>query len=80
MNPTMPNASYPTPPQAVRTSGLAIASLVLGICSMACSIFTAIPALICGGMAIARINKPGSGLEGRGQAIAGLILAESACC
>lgn len=74
MNPMPQNQPSPMPPSGEKTSGLAIASLVLGICSLACSIFTAIPALICGGMALARINRPASGLGGRGQAIAGLIL------
>lgn len=74
MNPTTQNQPNPIPPSGEPTSGLAIASLVLGICSLGCSIFTAIPALICGGMALAKINKPASRLGGRGQAIAGLVL------
>ena len=50
-----------------RTSGLAVASLVLGI------IGAGVPAIICGHMAQARIRRDPS-LEGSGFALAGLIL------
>ncbi len=65
----------PMPPvPATKTSGAAIASMVLGILSLFCSILTAIPALICGAVALVNINKSGGRLAGQGQAIAGLVL------
>lgn len=65
----------PVPPvPATKTSGAAIASMVLGILSLFCSLFTAIPALICGAIALVKINKSGGRLGGQGQAIAGLVL------
>jgi hypothetical protein len=64
---------YPVPPQPP-TSQLAIWSLVLGLLSFVCfSIFTAIPAVICGHKALNRINSSGGGLTGKGLAIGGLI-------
>lgn len=74
MNPTPPVAPNAVPPAVERMSGLAMTSLVLGICSLGCSLLAGIPALICGGMALARINRPGSRMLGRGQAVAGMIL------
>ena len=65
----------PVPPvPATKTSGAAIASMVLGILSLFCSFLTAIPALICGAVALVKINKSGGRLRGQGQAIAGLVL------
>ena len=53
---------------------LAIWSLVLGILSLMCfSIFTAIPAVICGHMAWSRIKQSSGALAGQGLAIAGLV-------
>ena len=65
----------PTPPVgASKTIGLAITSLVLGILSITCfSILTGIPAIICGILALNRINKSGGRLRGQGQAIGGLV-------
>jgi hypothetical protein len=61
----------PNPPQ---TSGLAVWSLVLGILSLPClSIFSAIPAVICGHKALSRINYSRGSLSGKGLAIAGLV-------
>lgn len=61
---------------AAPTSGLAIASLVCGIVGATLCYFCAlagIPAVICGHMALSRIrNSPGT--QGRGMALAGLIL------
>lgn len=74
MSPMPPNVPYAAPPTVPRTSGLAVTSLVLGIGSLACSLFAGIPALICGGIALAKINRPGSGMLGRGQATAGMVL------
>jgi len=68
------------PPTAVlqmvpRTSALAIWSLILAVFSFTCGwLFTAIPAVICGHVARARIRKSGGTLGGKGIATAGLIL------
>src|SRR5437016_4388845 len=65
--------SFPTPVQP-KNSGLAIASLVLGILSLTCFyLFSGIPAVICGHMAHSRIRRSGGALEGGGLALAGLI-------
>lgn len=60
----------------VRTSGTAIASLVLGIASwVAIPILGAIVAIICGHLARSEIRRmPPHAVEGDGMAIAGLIL------
>lgn len=59
---------------ARKNSGLAIASLVLGILSLACcSIITGLPAVVCGHIARAKIKRD-PGLSGSGLALAGLIL------
>lgn len=55
---------------ATGSNGMAIAALVLGLLSPFCSVFTAIPAIICGAMGISRAGKVGSG---QGMAITGLI-------
>jgi prepilin-type processing-associated H-X9-DG protein len=59
----------------LKTSGAAIASFVLGLLSVfAClTIFAAVPAMILGTIALVKIDRAGSGLKGRGFAIAGLI-------
>ena len=56
--------------EAIKTSGLAIASLVCGILGL----FFAIPAVVCGHIALYRIKSSGEDLKGSGLAIAGLIL------
>lgn len=56
------------------TSGKAIASLVLGICSFLFSILTGIPAIIFGHLAKNDIRKSGGRIQGDGAALAGLIL------
>ena len=55
-----------------KTSGLAITSLVLGILSIFCSIFTAIPAIIFGIVALVKIGKSSGRLKGSGLAIGGI--------
>ena len=58
-----------------RTSGLAIASMVCGIVSIfLCQFVGAVPALICGHMALSQINGSPMPMNGRGMAIAGLVL------
>jgi hypothetical protein len=68
--------SPPLVPQAVpRTAPTAIWSLVLGILSFNCGLlFTSIPAVICGHIALSKVRKSGGALRGKGIAIAGLIL------
>ncbi len=57
------------------TSGLAIASLVCGIMGLVtCLFLPGIPAVICGHLALNRMAMPGVRMEGRGMAIAGLIM------
>jgi hypothetical protein len=57
-----------------RTSPLAIWSLVLGILGLTCfSLFSSIPAVICGHIAHGRIKRSDGMLTGDGMALAGLI-------
>lgn len=61
---------YSAPP----TSGLAICSLVCGICGLVtCLLIPGIPAVICGHMALSTIAKSPVPIAGRGLAIAGLV-------
>ncbi|APW60107.1 GYF domain-containing protein [Paludisphaera borealis] len=63
---------YPTPFTTPRTSGLAIASLVLGIlwlCGLGSLLST-----IFGSVALSQISRSRGTLEGKGMAIAGLVL------
>src|SRR6266496_5794100 len=68
----------PAPPvtqSAPRTAPTAIWSLVLAILSFACGwLLTAIPAVICGHVALSKIRKSGGALRGKRIATAGLIL------
>jgi len=56
------------------TSGKALASMILGICSIFFSILTGLPAIILGHLAQTEIRKSGGRLQGEGMALAGLIL------
>jgi len=58
----------------VKFSSLATASIVLGATSLLCSIFTAIPAIICGHIALSEIKSSNGTLTGRGLALAGIII------
>src|ERR1700719_3882510 len=63
------------PPTAPRTALLAIVSLVLAVLSFACiPIVAVIPAIVCGHIAWSKISKSGGALQGKGIAIAGLIV------
>jgi len=69
------------PPQARQTSGLAVASLVLGIVSlpMTCGccgtgIVTAILAVVFGHLAMGKIRRSQGRLDGTGMAVAGLVI------
>jgi len=58
-----------------RTPPAAIWSLILAVLSFTCGwLFTAIPAVICGHIALAKIRKSGGTVGGKGIATAGLIL------
>jgi hypothetical protein len=76
----MADETPPPPRPAVvqtvpRTPPVAIWSLILAVLSFTCGwLFTAIPAVICGHIARAKIRKSGGTLGGRGIATAGLIL------
>jgi prepilin-type processing-associated H-X9-DG protein len=61
-------------PMTSFTSGKAIASLVLGLCSFVCNIFTGLPAIILGLIGLSDINKSQGRIKGTGMAIAGIIL------
>src|ERR1017187_7968277 len=69
-----PGAAPPlaAPPGPIKTSGLAITSLVLGILGM-CGI-TALVGLILGIVALVKINRSGGRLSGQGLAIAGICV------
>ncbi len=56
------------------TSGKAIASLVLGICSLFCTLFTGIPAIILGALGLSDINSSHGRVKGSGMAITGIVL------
>jgi len=65
--------SIVTDPSATRTSGLAITSLVLGILALPTVGLTAIPAVICGHLALGKIKRSAGAQSGGGLAIAGLV-------
>ena len=71
-----PPFPVPTVPETVpRTPPVAIWSLILAVLSFTCGwLFTAVPAVICGHIARAKIRKSGGALGGRGIATAGLVL------
>lgn len=57
-----------------KTEPLAIFSLVLSVLGLfCCALFTGIPGIICGHLALSKIEK-NPGLEGRGLAVAGLVI------
>lgn len=65
----------PNAANAGRTSGLAISSMVCGIVGVVtCPVIAAIPAIICGHLAMGQINNAPFPMAGRGMAIAGLAL------
>jgi hypothetical protein len=70
--PPLTAAGTATPPQSGKTSGMAIASLVLGILGF-CGV-TAILGVILGIVAQVKISRSGGRLKGRGLAIAGILL------
>lgn len=78
---TVPELAGPlVPPDLVptKTSGLAIASLVLGVVSLGCGCLTGIPGIICGLVGLKQIGESEKTqsvprLTGRGLAISGII-------
>jgi len=56
------------------TSGKAITSLVLGICSLVFCFFTGLPAIIFGVLGLGDINNHPKRLTGKGLAISGIVL------
>src|SRR5215475_6453690 len=65
----------PPSPAVPQTPAVAIWSLILAVLSFMCGwLFTAIPAVICGHVARAKIRKSGGVLGGKGIATAGLAL------
>jgi len=63
------------PASDAKTSGLAIASFVLGMLGFCTFFITAIPAIILGTIALLKIGKSAGKLKGNGFAIAGIVLA-----
>ncbi len=62
------------------TSGLAIASLIFGICGLvSCMVFLGIPAVVLGHMAMNQIANSPVPMVGRGMALAGLVCGYLAC-
>jgi hypothetical protein len=67
------------------TNGLAVASLVCGICSLllmvTCwlGIFAGVPAVICGHLSLGQLRRSGALQQGRGMAIAGLVTGYLSC-
>jgi len=65
----------PVSETVARTLNVAIWSLILAVLSFTCGwLFTAIPAVICGHIARAKIRKSGGALGRRGIATGGLVL------
>ena len=62
-----------------KTSGLAVASLVLGIAALVTLNLTAVPGLILGIFALDKIKKNPEALKGRGLAIAGIVVSSVFC-
>lgn len=57
----------------VKTSGLAIAALVLGICSIFCGCLLGIPSLIMGIVALGKINRSRGAIQGKGLATGAIV-------
>jgi len=67
-------AAAPFKGGAAGTSGKAIASLVLGLLSLVCTLFTGIPAIILGCLGLVDIERSRGLRTGKGLAIAGIVL------
>ncbi|MDR3632455.1 MAG: DUF1559 domain-containing protein [Isosphaeraceae bacterium] len=62
-----------------RTSGKAIAGLVLGLSSFICCAFTGIPAIILGILGLSDIKASQGRVKGHGMAVAGIVLGTIGC-
>jgi prepilin-type processing-associated H-X9-DG protein len=62
------------PAPDAKTSGAAVASLILGILAPLTCMLTLIPAVICGIVGLVKINKSRGQLKGNGLAIAGIAV------
>ncbi|QEG20546.1 hypothetical protein MFFC18_03950 [Mariniblastus fucicola] len=79
-----PEAEYATQQKGYHqgpksTSGLAIGSLVLGVSSFICTIFTGAIAIILGIIALSKISSSNGRLAGNGLAIAGIVTGALGC-
>jgi hypothetical protein len=63
----------------VRSSGKAIASMILGFTSFCCSILTGVPAIILGVLGLVEIDGSKGHLKGRGMAITGIVTGALGC-
>jgi uncharacterized protein DUF4190 len=73
--PSVYGAPYAAPMPYPRANGFAITSLVCGILGLcAGGLLAAIPAIVFGHIALAQINRLGGMEQGRGLAIAGLVM------
>jgi prepilin-type processing-associated H-X9-DG protein len=63
----------------VGTSGKAIASLLLGISSLFCTVITGLPAIILGILGLSEIEKSGGRRTGKGMAITGVVFGAIGC-
>jgi len=61
------------------TSGMAIASLILGLASFFCAIFTGLVAIILGVIALSKISSSNGRVVGNGMAIAGIVTGALGC-
>jgi len=73
-NTTLPGITASTPVSQAKTSGLAIASFVLGLLAPFTCLVTAIPAIALGIAALVKISKSAGRLKGSGLAIAGIAI------
>lgn len=71
-----PYAPYtaPLPARARGTNGFAIASLVCGVLGLCAGLVGALPAIVFGHVALSQIKRGEGTEEGRGLAIAGLVM------
>ena len=72
MDQQVPLTPVHRPSVAPQTSGLAITSLILGCASFVCWIFTGLPAVILGIVALRQINRSNGRIKGDGLAIGGM--------
>jgi Domain of unknown function (DUF4190) len=65
--------TVPTVSSTPRVSAMAITSLVLGVGSFFCWIFTGLPAVILGALSLRKIYRSNGQLKGEGLAIGGIV-------